>query len=53
MAENHNASQEEPVCAAWTHTVQAVLGVVLLVGAGFMAHYYAPPPTNDMQNEVA
>jgi S1-C subfamily serine protease len=53
MAENHNAPQEEPVCTAWTHTVQAVLGVFLLVGAGFMAHYYAPPPTNDMQNEVA
>lgn len=43
MAENHNPSEEEPVCKMWTRLVEVVLGLFLLVGTGFMAHYYAPP----------
>jgi hypothetical protein len=44
MAENHHSSGEEPVCAMWTRLIEVVLGVFLIVGTGFMAHYYAPPP---------
>ncbi len=44
--------QEEPVCTLWSQALQAVLGLFLVVGAGFMAHYYAPPPPNDLQKEV-
>ena len=43
MAENHNPSEEEPVCKMWARLVEVVLGLFLLVGTGFMAHYYAPP----------
>lgn len=43
MPENHNSSQEEPVCTAWARMVEVVLGLFLIVGTGFMAHYYAPP----------
>ena len=45
MAENHNPSEEEPVCKTWARMVEVVLGLFLLVGTGIMAHYYAPPPT--------
>jgi S1-C subfamily serine protease len=44
--------EEEPVCTLWAKLVQGFLGIVLIVGTGFMAHYYAPPPANDMQAEV-
>jgi serine protease Do len=44
MAENHHSSGEEPVCATWTRLIEIVLGLFLIVGTGFMAHYYAPPP---------
>ncbi len=43
MAENHNSSHEEPVSSAWTRLIEVVLGLFLIVGTGFMAHYYAPP----------
>jgi hypothetical protein len=44
MAENHHSSGEEPVCTTWTRLIEVVLGLFLIVGTGFMAHYYAPPP---------
>lgn len=44
--------QEEPVCTLWSQALQAVLGLFLVVGAGFMAHYYAPPPPSELQNQV-
>jgi len=51
MAEGdpHN---EEQTGVIWTHTVQGVLGICVLVLTGFMANHYAPPPTNDMQEQV-
>jgi len=45
--------EEEPVCTIWSRFMQGVLGVALLVGTGFMAHYYAPPSTDDLKAEVA
>src|SRR5437016_9453593 len=38
------SSPEEPVCKTWARLVEIVLGLFLVVGTGFMAHYYAPPP---------
>jgi len=32
--------------------MQGALGICLLIATGFMAHYYAPPPTNDLQEQV-
>ncbi len=43
MVESHHSSEEEPVCTAWARLVEVVLGLFLLIGTGFMAHYYAPP----------
>ena len=53
--DEHDFQPEEPVVTLWSRLVQGVLGVVLIVGTGVMAHYYAPPPgnaTNDLQQEV-
>src|SRR5713101_8443602 len=64
MAENQNSAHEEPVCTTWARMVEVVLGLFLLVGTGFMAHYYAPAaplpvpaptnviPHNDHQDEL-
>ncbi len=49
--------QVSPVCDYWQEAVQAVLGIVLLLGALAMVHYYLPttaqgePPT-DLQQQV-
>jgi S1-C subfamily serine protease len=50
---DEHLSHEEPVCTIWSQALQAVLGLFLVVGAGFMAHYYAPPPPNELQKQVS
>jgi S1-C subfamily serine protease len=52
MNQNHSPSQEEPVCAAWQRALQAVLATFLLLGAGLLAHYYTPPPSNELTQRV-
>ena len=32
--------------------MEASLGIALLIGAGFLAHIYAPPPTQDLRSQV-
>ena len=51
-------SQESTIVSdSWQQTVQAVLGVVMLLGAFAMVHYYSPKatlaePPNDLQKQV-
>jgi S1-C subfamily serine protease len=45
-------TEEEPVCTAWQRLVQSVLAVFLLIGTGFMAYYYWPPPTDNLHEQV-
>ena len=45
------------VSDSWQQTVQAVLGVVLLLGAFAMVHYYSPKatlaePSSDLQKQI-
>src|SRR5690242_6726628 len=47
-----NPAAEEPVCEAWSGLMQAVLGVFMLIGALFMAHYYTPRPASDLRDQV-
>jgi len=56
---SHQESRQETndVCESWSQMVQAILGVVLLTGAGVMLHYYAPaisnePQPSDLQQQV-
>ena len=52
------ASQDPTIVSdSWQQTVQAVLGVVMLLGAFAMVHYYSPKatlaePPNDLQKQV-
>ena len=52
MDEQQHPLEEEPVVTIWSRFMQGVLGVALLAGTGFMAHYYAPPPTDDLKDQV-
>lgn len=36
----------------WQRFVQGLLGVLALAGAGVMAHYYAPPETSGLEQQV-
>jgi S1-C subfamily serine protease len=45
-------SGETEVVETWQRFVQGLLGVLALVGAGVMAHYYAPPETTGLEQQV-
>src|SRR6202163_3717912 len=45
-------SGESEVVETWQRFVQGLLGVLALVGAGVMAHYYAPPETTGLEQQV-
>jgi len=51
------AQDPSPVCDYWQQMVQGVLGLVLLLGATALVHYYAPRaaqgvPPEDLQKQV-
>jgi S1-C subfamily serine protease len=57
MADPENPQTSNEVSDSWQQMVQGVLGVVLLLGALAMVHYYAPmaaqsAPPDDLQKEV-
>ena len=43
---------ENELLETWQRFVQGLLGVLALVGAGVMAHYYAPPETAGLEQQV-
>src|SRR5208282_777598 len=45
-------SEESEVVETWQRFVQGLLGVLALAGAGLMAHYYAPPETSGLEQQV-
>ena len=45
-------SKDTQVVESWQRFVQGLLGVLALVGAGVMAHYYAPPETASLELQV-
>jgi S1-C subfamily serine protease len=58
MSEPESPQVSSEVSESWQQTVQAVLGVALLLGAGAMFHYYAPAaatqgvPPDALQRQV-
>jgi S1-C subfamily serine protease len=52
MAERNYQPDEEPVSTAWSTMLQWVLGIVLIVGSGFLVDHYAPPPMGDLREQV-
>jgi len=45
-------NSEGELVDTWQRFVQGLLGVLALVGAGIMAHYYAPPETSGLELQV-
>jgi S1-C subfamily serine protease len=45
-------NRESELLETWQRFVQGLLGVLALVGAGVMAHYYAPPETSGLEQQV-
>jgi serine protease Do len=45
-------SKDSQVVESWQRFVQGLLGVLALIGAGAMAHYYAPPATSELAQQV-
>jgi serine protease Do len=45
-------SKDSQVVETWQRFVQGMLGVLALIGAAAMAHYYAPPETSDLAHQV-
>ncbi len=43
---------EGELVETWQRFVQGLLGVLALIGAGIMAHYYAPPDTAELDQQV-
>ena len=51
MVEDYSQPREA-LRKTWLRQLPIGLGVCALVGAGFLAHYYAPPPTSDLRQQV-
>ena len=45
MSENYSSFEEEPVSATWNHTIQVLLGVLLLIGASLLTTTPPRPAT--------
>jgi S1-C subfamily serine protease len=52
MSEQEPKGEVEQVAESWAWLVQSAVGLLLLVGTGLVVQYYAPPPTNDLQDQV-
>ncbi len=57
MSEPENSQEPSEVSDSWQQMVQAVLAIVLLIGAVAMFHYYAPvmaqgAPPDELQKQV-
>jgi serine protease Do len=42
----------DPASESWQTFLQTVLGIVLVMATGVVAHYYAPPPPNELNDQV-
>src|SRR5215475_15672196 len=52
MSEHDQILEVDQAGESWTWLVSTVAAVFLLVATGLLLHFYAPAPTNDLQDEV-
>ena len=52
MPEQEPKPEVDQAAESWTWLIEAAVGVLLLIGTGVAVQYYAPPPTNDLQDQV-
>jgi S1-C subfamily serine protease len=48
----NSENREDELVETWQRFVQGLLGVLALLGAGVMAHYYAPPENEGLTQQV-
>jgi S1-C subfamily serine protease len=53
MSETESHQESDAVCESWQRFIQATMGIAILVGAGLLAHYYAPMPDDGLKEQVA
>lgn len=53
MTEPDLHQESDPACESWQRFIQATMGVAILVGAGVLAHFYAPTPDDGLKEQVA
>jgi S1-C subfamily serine protease len=52
MSEQERKPEVDQASESWAWLVQSAVGLLLLVGTGLVVQYYAPPPTDDLQDQV-
>ncbi len=52
MSEHDQNLEVDPAGERWTWLVGTSAAVFLLVSTGLLLHFYAPAPTNDLQDQV-
>jgi len=52
MSEQEQKPEIDQAAESWAWLIQSAVGLLLLVGTGLVVQYYAPPPTNDLQDQV-
>jgi S1-C subfamily serine protease len=52
MSEQERKPEVDQASESWAWLVQSAVGLLLLIGTGLVVQYYAPPPTDDLQDQV-
>ena len=52
MSEQEPKPEVDQAAESWAWLVQSAVGLLLLIGTGLVVQYYAPQPTNDLQDQV-
>jgi S1-C subfamily serine protease len=52
MSEQERKPEVDQASESWAWLVQSAVGLLLLVGTGLVVQYYAPLPTDDLQDQV-
>lgn len=52
MLEQPTQPVSDQVCDTWQQFLQAILGILLVLGTAAIVHYFAPPPMGDLKKQV-
>ncbi|HZY58141.1 MAG TPA: hypothetical protein VFE56_00155, partial [Candidatus Binataceae bacterium] len=52
MEEQEQIPEVDQAGESWTRVVESTVAVLLIIGTGLLVHFYAPAPSNDLQDQV-
>lgn len=52
MLEQPTQPVSDQACDTWQQFLQAILGILLVLGTAAIVHYFAPPPMGDLKKQV-